>query len=176
MRGTKPLSVVGRLFLGDSPAGRAAAMLSTVTAGVSFTPGLMPRSRRDQVLLTGVAAALQHGLMMNAHARHQVIANLVCAWTGHPDDTAGRQRVEAAVAAGTTAVGLAAYFSLPYRPHEPFGRVLATATTAAGPRWSASSRRPPGCSAERPWPPGSSVVSGGPTPSSRASTQRRSTR
>ncbi|MEO7235793.1 MAG: alpha/beta-hydrolase family protein [Lapillicoccus sp.] len=121
---TKPISIVPRLLLGDSPAGRTAAMLSTVAAGVSFTPSLMPRSRRDQVLLTGVASAIQHGLVMNAQARHQVVAGLICSWTGRSDDPDGRRRVEALVAAGTTTLGLTAYAALPQRPGEPVERAM----------------------------------------------------
>ncbi|MDQ6895158.1 MAG: alpha/beta hydrolase [Actinomycetota bacterium] len=124
MRLTKPLSIVTRLLVGGSPAGRAAAMLSTVAAGVSFTPSLMPRGRREQVLLTGLASAIQHGLVMNAQARHQVVAGLICSWTGHGNDPVGRRHTESLVAAGTTVAGLAAYAALPYRPGEPTERAL----------------------------------------------------
>lgn len=55
------MDALRRVFIGDSAAGRAAAMLSTGAAGASFMPGLMPRRVRDQVLATGVMSALQYG-------------------------------------------------------------------------------------------------------------------
>ena len=98
---SRPLAALGQILVGDSAASRAAALYSTVTAGASFMPGLMPRGLKEQVALTGVASTLQHGLVMNAQARHRLAARLICAWTGHDSPRAVRA-VEAAVAAGTT--------------------------------------------------------------------------
>src|SRR6476661_2997660 len=63
---TRPVVALGHLLVGDSAASRAAALYSTVTAGASFMPGLMPRGLKEQVALTGVASTLQHTLVMNA--------------------------------------------------------------------------------------------------------------
>src|SRR5690348_13575569 len=108
---TRPLVALGHFLVGDSAASRTAALYSTVTAGASFMPGLMPRGLREQVALTGVAATIQHGLVMNAQARHRLAARLICAWTGHDTPRAVRT-VEAAVAAGTTVAGLVSYAAL----------------------------------------------------------------
>ena len=62
-RFTRPVVALGHFFVGDSAASRAAALYSTVTAGASFMPGLMPRGLREQVALTGVSSTLQHGLV-----------------------------------------------------------------------------------------------------------------
>ena len=118
-------SVLTGLLIGDSAASRAASLYATVTAGASFMPGLMPRGRRDQVLVTGVASALQHGLVMNAQARHHVAARLICAWTGRRNNPDFVRVMEVAVAAGTTTLGFVVFNSLPFRPGEPFERGLA---------------------------------------------------
>src|SRR4029078_10905820 len=101
---TRPVVALGHLLVGDSAASRAAALYSTVTAGASFMPGLMPRGLKEQVALTGVASTLQHTLVMNAQARHRLAARLICAWTGHESPRAVRT-VEAAVAGGAKGGG-----------------------------------------------------------------------
>ena len=63
---SRPVTALGQILVGDSAASRAAALYSTVTAGASFMPGLMPRGLKEQVALTGVASTLQHTLVMNA--------------------------------------------------------------------------------------------------------------
>ena len=115
---TRPVVALGQFLVGDSAASRTAALYSTVTAGVSFMPGLMPRGLKEQVALTGVASTLQHALVMNAQARHRLAARLICAWTGHDSPRAIRN-VEAAVAAGTTAAGLVGYAALRQRGGSP---------------------------------------------------------
>ena len=125
---TRPVAALGQILIGDSAASRAAALYSTVTAGASFMPGLMPRGLREQVALTGVAATLQHGLVMNAQARHRLAARLICAWTGHETPRAVRA-VEAAVAAGTTAAGIVGYAALRERGGESFQRRMARTVT-----------------------------------------------
>jgi len=127
-RFTRPVVALGHFLVGDSAASRAAALYSTVTAGASFMPGLMPRGLREQVALTGVSSTLQHGLVMNAQARHRLAARLICAWTGHDTPRAVRA-VETAVAAGTTAAGIAGYVALRERGGESFQR--RTARTVA---------------------------------------------
>src|SRR4029453_8120237 len=109
---TRPIVALGHILVGDSPASRAAALYAAVTAGASFMPGLMPRGLREQVVLTGVASTLQHGLVMNAQARHRLVARLICAWTGHESPRAVRT-VEAGVAPGTPAAGLVRSDDLP---------------------------------------------------------------
>ncbi len=121
---TGAAATIARLLMGDSPAGRAAALMATVGAGSSFTPGLMPRGRRDQIIITGVSAALQHGLVMNSHARQQVLTSLVCSWTGRGSDSADRERIAGIVGAGTTAAGLAAFVALPPRTGERVERAI----------------------------------------------------
>ena len=118
---TRPVVALGHLLVGDSAASRAAALYSTVTAGASFMPGLMPRGLKEQVALTGVASTLQHTLVMNAQARHRLAARLICAWTGHESPRAVRT-VEAAVAAGTTVAGAVGYAALRQRGGESFRR------------------------------------------------------
>lgn len=121
MRYTRPIVGLGHLLVGDSAASRAAALYATVTAGASFMPGLMPRGQREQVLLTGVASTLQHGLVMNAQARHRLAARLICSWTGHQSPRAVRN-VETLVAVGTTTAGLVGYTALRQRGGESFER------------------------------------------------------
>ena len=111
---SRPVAALGQILVGDSAASRAAALYSTVTAGASFMPGLMPRGLKEQVALTGVASTLQHTLVMNAQARHRLAARLICAWTGHESPRAVRT-VEAAVAAGTTVAGAVGYAALRQR-------------------------------------------------------------
>ena len=125
---TRPIAVLGRILVGDSPASRVAALYAAVTAGASFMPGLMPRGLREQAALTGVATTLQHTLVMNAQARHRLAARLICSWTGHetPRDV---RNVEAVVAGGTTVLGLAGYAALRQRAGESFQR--RTARTVA---------------------------------------------
>lgn len=118
---TRPVVALGQFLVGDSAASRAAALYSTVTAGASFMPGLMPRGRREQVALTGVASTLQHTLVMNAQARHRLAARLICSWTGH-DSARSVRGMEAAVAAGTTLAGAASYLALRQRGGESFRR------------------------------------------------------
>lgn len=118
---TRPVVALGHFLVGDSAASRAAALYATLTAGASFMPGLMPRGLREQVALTGVAATLQHGLVMNAQARHRLAARLICSWTGHETPRAVRN-VEAAVAAGTTLLGGLGYVALQRRGIESFQR------------------------------------------------------
>ncbi len=118
---TRPVVALGHLLVGDSAASRTAALYATVTAGVSFMPGLMPRGLKEQVALTGVATTLQHALVMNAQARHRLVARLICAWTGHDTPRAVRT-AEAAVAAGTTAAGLVGCAALRQRDGESFRR------------------------------------------------------
>ena len=118
---SRPLAALGQILVGDSAASRAAALYSTVTAGASFMPGLMPRGLKEQVALTGVASTLQHTLVMNAQARHRLAARLICAWTGHESPRAVRT-VEAAVAAGTTVAGAVGYAALRQRGGESFRR------------------------------------------------------
>ena len=118
---SRPLAALGQILVGDSAASRAAALYSTVTAGASFMPGLMPRGLKEQVALTGVASTLQHTLVMNAQARHRLAARLICAWTGHESPRAVRT-VEAAVAAGTTMAGAVGYAALRQRGGESFRR------------------------------------------------------
>jgi uncharacterized membrane protein len=118
---TRPVVALGHFFIGDSAASRAAALYSAVTAGASFMPGLMPRGLREQVVLTGVASTLQHGLVMNAQARHRLVARLICAWTGHESPRAVRN-VETAVATATTAAGMVGYAALRQRGGESFQR------------------------------------------------------
>jgi uncharacterized membrane protein len=127
-RFTRPVVALGHFLVGDSAASRAAALYSTVTAGASFMPGLMPRGLREQVALTGVSSTLQHTLVMNAQARHRLAARLICAWTGHDTPRAVRA-VETAVAAGTTAAGVVGYVALRERGGESFRR--RTARTVA---------------------------------------------
>jgi uncharacterized membrane protein len=118
---TRPIVALGHILVGNSPASRAAALYAAVTAGASFMPGLMPRGLREQVALTGVAATLQHTLVMNAQARHRLAARLICAWTGHETPREVRN-VETAVAAGTTLIGLAGTAALRQRGGESFQR------------------------------------------------------
>jgi uncharacterized membrane protein len=117
-----PMDAVRRVFIGDSAAGRAAAMLSTGAAGASFMPGLMPRRVRDQVLATGVMSALQYGLVITAQARHRTLARVVSNWTDRADDPLSQRAVAAAVAAGTAAAGYVVARALPQRPEEPLVR------------------------------------------------------
>ncbi|MEP6650499.1 MAG: alpha/beta-hydrolase family protein, partial [Lapillicoccus sp.] len=63
-------------------------------------------------------------LVMNAQARHRLAARFICAWTGH-DSARAVRLVEAAVAAGTTAAGVATYAALPQRGSESFERRMA---------------------------------------------------
>ncbi len=118
---TRPVVALGHFLVGDSAASRAAALYSTVTAGASFMPGLMPRGLREQVALTGVASTLQHTLVMNAQARHRLAARLICSWTGH-DSARSVRGMEAAVAVGTTMAGAAGYLALRERGGESFRR------------------------------------------------------
>jgi uncharacterized membrane protein len=119
------VATLGTVLMGDSAATRAASLLATVTAGASFMPGLMPRGRREQVLVTGVAAALQHGLVMNAQARHHVAARLIASWTGRADNPDFVRVVEAGVAAGTAVVGAGMLVGIPTHPAEPYPRRVA---------------------------------------------------
>ncbi len=119
------IATLGTVLMGDSAATRAASLLSTVTAGASFMPGLMPRGRREQVLVTGVAAALQHGLVMNAQARHHVTARLIAGWTGRSDNPDFIRVVEAGVAAGTAVVGAAVVVGIPNHPGQRYSRRVA---------------------------------------------------
>ncbi|MEO8827302.1 alpha/beta-hydrolase family protein [Lapillicoccus sp.] len=119
-----PAHTISKVLLGDSSAGRAAALMATAAAGASFTPGLMPRGRREQIVATGIASALQHGLVINAHARHEVLSNLICSWAGRGNDPVGRRQVKSAVALGTTVAGLAAYAALPARHGERIERAV----------------------------------------------------
>lgn len=119
------VAALGAMLMGDSAASRAASLLSTAAAGASFMPGLMPRGRRDQVLVTGVAAALQHGLVINAQGRHHVTARLIANWTGRADNPDAVRLIEVAVSAGTTTVGAALCLAIPPDPRERYARRVA---------------------------------------------------
>ncbi|HEX9032831.1 MAG TPA: hypothetical protein VF834_13400, partial [Streptosporangiaceae bacterium] len=56
------------LLAGTDPVDRTAALAASATVGVSFGPGLLPRSGLDQALATGIVAALQHGLVMTSQS------------------------------------------------------------------------------------------------------------
>lgn len=103
------LPTLRRILLGDSASTRAASLLATATAGATFMPGLMPRGAREQAALTGIASALQHGLTMNAKARHHVAARVISSWLGRSDDATTVRTVETAIAGANSVAGLALY-------------------------------------------------------------------
>ncbi|HEX9035023.1 MAG TPA: alpha/beta-hydrolase family protein, partial [Streptosporangiaceae bacterium] len=99
-------------------------LAASATVGVSFGPGLLPRSGLDQALATGIVAALQHGLVMTSQSGYAALARRLT-----PDDgtAASRTRLlaaQAAVGMTVAAAGAAVERLRAQRPGEPMRRAV----------------------------------------------------
>lgn len=100
---------------------RVATMASMASIGMSYQPGLLPRSVGDQAILTGLTSAINYGLVA---VTGSAVEGLVSTVVGHermhrPGVAAVAQGVAHAGAAGA---GLAVWRLLPRRESEPAKR------------------------------------------------------
>lgn len=122
----------GRLLTGGDPVERAAALTSTTVAGMSFCPGLLPRSGLDQALATGIVSATQHGMVMTSQSGCAALARLIAPDDGTPSGRVRNLAAQAAVNAGVAAAGAGVARLLTPRDGEPLRRALVrTAGTRA---------------------------------------------
>ena len=100
---------------------RVATMASMASIGMSYQPGLLPRSVGDQAILTGLTSAINYGLVA---VTGSAVEGLAAAVVGHKRmQRPGVAGVTQAVAhAGAMAAGLAVYRLLPRRESEPARR------------------------------------------------------
>ncbi len=100
---------------------RVATMASMASIGMSYQPGLLPRSVGDQAILTGLTSAVNYGLVATTGAAVEGFATAV---VGH--ERMQRPGVAAATHAiahaGAAAGGVAIWRLLPRRPGEPVKR------------------------------------------------------
>lgn len=107
---------------------RVATMASMASIGMSYQPGLLPRSVGDQAVLTALTSAANYGLVATTGAAVEGLATAVVGSErmAKPGVAAATHTVvHAAAAAG----GIAAWRLLPRRPGEPIRR--ATLRSAA---------------------------------------------
>lgn len=106
---------------------RVATMASMASIGMSYQPGLLPRSTGDQAILTGLTSAVNYGL----------VATTGAAVEGSATAVVGRERMQrpgvaaathAVAHAGAAAGGVAVLRLLPRREGEPVKRAALRST------------------------------------------------
>ncbi len=100
---------------------RVATMASMASIGMSYQPGLLPRSVGDQAILTGLTSAVNYGLVASTGS---AVEGLATAVVGHERmQRPGVAAVAHGVAhAGAAATGVAVWRLLPRRESEPVKR------------------------------------------------------
>jgi uncharacterized membrane protein len=64
----------GRVIAGIDPAEQTAALVSALSTGMTFMPGLLARDAADQAVATGVVAATEYGLVVTSQSVSVAIA------------------------------------------------------------------------------------------------------
>jgi uncharacterized membrane protein len=132
------MGAVGSFFAGFAGRSEQTALLhAAIVSGTTFQRGLLPRTTRDQALVTGTTTALSYGLSITMQSAIDVVARRI-AGDLSADDPA-RRRVALVAGLGAAAVGVGSQYALPEQPHErvprsvlrTLGRALIT-TGAAG--------------------------------------------
>lgn len=98
---------------------QAAVITAAAAAGASFQRGLMPRTTKDQAVLTGVLVAINYGIVVTGQSAVQALAGMLAGKEASP------RRFRAAamgVEAAALAAGLALQKALPEYPSEPMAR------------------------------------------------------
>ncbi len=98
---------------------QAAVLTAAAGAGASFQRGLMPRTTKDQALITGLLVGINYGIVVTGQSAAQGIAESLAG----PDASPGRFRSAAlGVEVATLGVGLALQRALREYPGEPMAR------------------------------------------------------
>ncbi|HVB42850.1 MAG TPA: alpha/beta-hydrolase family protein [Streptosporangiaceae bacterium] len=107
---------------GSDTTQQTAVLASMATVGLSFEPGLLPRSGMDQALATGIVAAVQHGLVMTSQSAYAALARKLAADDGTQPGRVRNRAVRAAVGIGVASAGAVVQRLLAERPGEPLRR------------------------------------------------------
>ncbi|MDM7832646.1 alpha/beta-hydrolase family protein [Cellulomonas edaphi] len=115
---------VGRAVAGGDPAERTAALVSTVSTGMTFMPGLLPRDGADQAAATGLVSAAEYGLVVTSQSASEAIARRLVHDDGTPGAAARRLAVQAGVGLALASAGAAVERIATPRHGEPLRRAL----------------------------------------------------
>ncbi len=98
---------------------QAAVITAAAGAGASFQRGLMPRTTKDQAILTGVLVAINYGIVVTGQSAAEALAGMLAGKDAGPRQF---RRAAIAVEVGLLAAGLGLQKGLPEYPGEPMAR------------------------------------------------------
>jgi uncharacterized membrane protein len=117
-----------RFVTGGDTVGQTAALVSTASVGGSFGPGLLPRSPRDQAVVTGLVTASQYGLVVTTQSMLAAFVRSVVPSSSRTWGPTARLAVHVGSDALFAATGLAIERMLPPRPDEAIRRAFVRTT------------------------------------------------
>lgn len=85
----------GRVVAGIDPAEQTAALVSALSTGLTFMPGLLARDGADQAVATGVVAATEYGLVVTSQSVSVAVARHLVDDDGTASAAARRLAVQA---------------------------------------------------------------------------------
>jgi len=115
---------IGRAVSGADTAGRTAAFVSSLSAGMTFMPGLLPRDGVDQAVATGLVTATEYGLVVTSQSGAQAIARRIVGDDTTAAGAARRLAVQAGVGLVVACAGAVVERTTPPRHGEPLRRAL----------------------------------------------------
>ncbi|MDM7855775.1 alpha/beta-hydrolase family protein [Cellulomonas alba] len=116
---------VGTAIAGSDPAERTAALVSVLSTGMTFMPGLLPRDGAEQAVATGVVAASEYGLVVTSQSIAAAIARRVAGGGDTQAATARRLAAQAGVGLAVACAGAVIERVASPRRGEPVRRALA---------------------------------------------------
>jgi len=115
---------LGTAIAGSDPAERTAALVSAMSTGATFMPGLLARPGGDQAVATGVVAATEYGMVVTSQSASVAIARRLVGDDGTPSATARRFAVQAGVGLVLASAGAVAERLARPRRGEPVRRAV----------------------------------------------------
>jgi len=115
---------IGRAVSGADAAGRTAAFVSSLSAGMTFMPGLLPRDGVDQAVATGLVTAAEYGLVVTSQSGAEAIARRIVGNDATAAGAARRLAVQAGVGLVLASAGAVLERATPPRRGEPLRRAL----------------------------------------------------
>ncbi|GEL94447.1 alpha/beta-hydrolase family protein [Cellulomonas composti] len=116
---------VGRTLAGSDPAERTAALVSALSTGLTFMPGLLRRDGADQSIATGLVAASEYGLVVTSQSASVAIARHLVGDDGTESAAARRLAVQAGAGLVLASAGAAVELLSAPRRGEPMRRAVA---------------------------------------------------
>lgn len=116
---------VGTAIAGSDPAERTAALVSVLSTGMTFMPGLLPRDGADQAVATGVVAASEYGLVVTSQSISAAIARRVVGGGDTRAATARRLAAQAGIGLVVACTGAVLERVASPRRGEPVRRAMA---------------------------------------------------